>query len=48
VHEVEQPRGIVLHLDVDVELYVAVLGLKRSYELDVGPMGVMRSVADLH
>ena len=32
VHEVKQPRGIVLHLDVDVELYVTVLGLRRSSE----------------
>jgi len=27
VHEVKQPRRVVLHLDVNVKLYVAVLGL---------------------
>jgi len=32
VHEVEQPWGVVLYLDIDVELYVAVLGLNRSHE----------------
>lgn len=36
MHEVEEPRGIVLHLDVDVELYVTVLGLNGS---DVSPTG---------
>ena len=32
VHEVEQPWRVVLHLDVDVELDVTVLGLKKSCE----------------
>jgi hypothetical protein len=32
VYEVEQPRWVVLHLDVDVELYVAVFRLNGSYE----------------
>ena len=32
VNEVEQPRGVVLHFDIDVKLYVKVLGLNGSYE----------------
>jgi len=30
VHEIKQPRGVVLHLDVNVKLDVAVLGLKNE------------------
>jgi len=32
VHEVEQSRRVVLHFDVHVKLYMAVLGLNRSHE----------------
>jgi hypothetical protein len=39
VHEVEQPWGVVLHLDVDVELYVAVLGLNNRRVLMLAAQG---------
>ena len=41
MHEAEQPRGVVLYLDIDVELYVAVLGLTNHMSFDVGSTGVM-------
>lgn len=37
--EVEQPGGIVLRLDIDVKLYVDVLGLKRIVSILMSPTG---------